>query len=248
MNIQKQRKDHNLTQKELADAVNATYGTSYTSKMISRVENGHSVLDGMVNGDLEKFFKSRNEQNASNGDGEVENVVEEVQEAQPEPVETAPEPVVEEEPTEEVEAAPEVPEEPTTKEEVQEQVEVAPEEEPEPVEGATPTTEEEPSVEEATTEVETTPTDEVQEEEPKAPGKVEIIRLKPDEIKEIRKNLGLSQEKMAMALGMKRSSAAAICDWEKGRITIPLHHQASLEEWRNQGGIEETPEGVEVVQ
>lgn len=222
MNIQKQRKDNNLTQKELAEAVNSAYGTSYTSKMISRVENGHAVLDGMVNSDLEKFFKSRNEQNASNGDGEVQNVVEEVvetiPEVQPEPT---PEPVVEEEPTEEVEAAPE--------------------EEPEPVEEATPTTEKEPSVEEATTE-------EVQEEEPKVPEKVEIIRLKPDEIKEIRKDLGLSQEKMAMALGMKRSSAAAICDWEKGRITIPLHHQASLEEWRNQGGIEETPEGVEVVQ
>ena len=247
MNIQKQRKDNNLTQKELAEAVNSAYGTSYTSKMISRVENGHAVLDGMVNSDLEKFFKSRNEQNASNGDGEVQNVVEEVvetiPEVQPEPT---PEPVVEEEPTEEVEAAPEVPEEPTTEEKVQEEepsqeVEVAPEEEPEPVEEATPTTEEEPSVEEETME-------EVQEEEPKAPEKVEIIRLKPDEIKEIRKDLGLSQEKMAMALGMKRSSAAAICDWEKGRITIPLHHQASLEEWRNQGGIEETPEGVEVVQ
>ncbi len=48
------------------------------------------------------------------------------------------------------------------------------------------------------------------------------------EIKCHREYLDMTQAELAEALGLKRSSAPAVCDWEKGRIKIPKHHEEKI--------------------
>ena len=48
------------------------------------------------------------------------------------------------------------------------------------------------------------------------------------EMKVLRENAGLTQIDVAVALGMKRSSSAAICDWETERLKVPAKHYNKL--------------------
>ena len=49
-----------------------------------------------------------------------------------------------------------------------------------------------------------------------------------DEIRSARTDLNLSQVDLAVKLGLKESSAAAIGDWERDRIKVPVKHQRNL--------------------
>ena len=48
------------------------------------------------------------------------------------------------------------------------------------------------------------------------------------EMKVLRENAGLTQGDVAVELGMKRSSSAAICDWETERLKVPAKHYNKL--------------------
>ena len=48
------------------------------------------------------------------------------------------------------------------------------------------------------------------------------------QIKALRENAGLTQVAVAVKLGMKRSSSAAISDWEAERVKVPAKHQTKL--------------------
>ncbi len=44
----------------------------------------------------------------------------------------------------------------------------------------------------------------------------------------MRKRVGLTQVQVALELGLAAGSAAAVGDWEAGRLKVPLKHQAKL--------------------
>ena len=48
------------------------------------------------------------------------------------------------------------------------------------------------------------------------------------EMRALRREVGLTQGDLAVALGMKRSSSAAIGDWEAERLKVPTKHHVKL--------------------
>jgi len=54
-----------------------------------------------------------------------------------------------------------------------------------------------------------------------------------EQLRENREELCLTQEYVVVELGLAKSSASAVCDWEKGRERIPDKHQAKLKEILN---------------
>ena len=49
-----------------------------------------------------------------------------------------------------------------------------------------------------------------------------------EKLKEMRNQVGLTQGRVALELGLAEGSAAAVGDWEAGRLKVPLKHQAKL--------------------
>ena len=53
------------------------------------------------------------------------------------------------------------------------------------------------------------------------------------QLRKRREELCLTQEHVAVELGLAKGSAACVCSWEKGRKGIPDKHQGKLKEILN---------------
>lgn len=50
----------------------------------------------------------------------------------------------------------------------------------------------------------------------------------PEKLKKKRNAKGYTQAQIAIALGLKPTSNACVCDWEAGRVRVPDKHQEKL--------------------